>query len=111
MKQPIFGRAMYLDTDVTEGQLVKITSAESVSLCESGTAHGMALLPGKAGEKITVELFCKGIVALTAGASVTAGDELSPTTGGKAIKLSTGTGFGVALTTATTGKEVVVMVR
>lgn len=111
IKQLVFGRAMYLDTDITEGQLVKITSEESVSLCEAGQAHGVAVFSGKAGEKITIELFCKGIVELLAGGAVTAGDDIVTTTGGKALKGTAGEGFAVALTPALSGKKVKVMVK
>lgn len=109
-KQLIFGRAMYLDTDIKAGQLVKITSDESVSLCETGLPDGVATFDGISGDKITVELFCKGIITLEASETINAGDEITSASGGKGA-VATGTGIGKALTTATTGNEVTVMVR
>ena len=115
MKQLIFGRGMYLDTDIKAGQLVKVTSNESVSLCESGIADGVALFDGVTGDKVTIELFCKGVTSVIASGSISAGDEVNAATGGKAVKITQSStyvqGFGKAITGGTTGDEITVMVH
>lgn len=111
IKQPIFGRAMFLDTNITAGNFVSITSNESVSLCESGVPDGIAWFDGVAGDKVTVELFGKGIVEAVAGGAIVAGEYVEATTGGKALKAATGTGIGKALVGASTDGIVKVLVR
>lgn len=111
IKQPIFGRALYLDTKVSAGNLVSITSDESVSLCTTGVADGVAWSDGEAGEKVTVELFAKGIVEVVAGATVVAGDLIDATAGGKGIKATTGLGIGKALNGGVTNSLIKVLVK
>lgn|SRR5512138_3037473 len=111
IKQPIFGRALFLDTAVTAGNLVSITSDESVSLCTAGIPDGVAWSDGEAGDKITVELFGKGIVEVVASATINAGESVEATTGGEAVKAATGYGFGKALTTGSADGVIKVLVK
>ena len=111
IKQPIFGRTMYLDTDVVAGNLVVITSDESVSVATTGVADGVAWSDGKTGEYVTVELFAKGIVEVVAGGTIVAGDPIDATTGGKGLKATAGTGIGKALTGGSASALVKVLVR
>ena len=111
IKQPIFGRGMFLDTNITAGQLVKITSNESVSLCETGVPDGIAWFDGVAGDKVTVELFGKGVVEVVASATINAGESVEATTGGKAVKAATGYGIGKALNTGDANAVIKVLVK
>ena len=111
IKQPIFGRALFLDTAVTAGNLVSITSDESVSLCTTGVADGIAWSDGEVGDKITVELFAKGVVEVVASATIVAGDPIEATAGGKGIKATAGAGFGKALTGGSADAVVKVLVK
>lgn len=110
IKQPIFGRALFLDTAVTAGNLVSITSDESVSLCTTGVPDGIAWFDGEEGDKITVELFAKGVVEVVAGGTIVAGDPIEATAG-KGIKASAGAGFGKALTGGSADSVVKVLVK
>ena len=110
IKQPIFGRALFLDTAVTAGNLVSVTSDESVSLCTTGVADGIAWSDGEVGDKITVELFAKGVVEVVASATIVAGDPIEATDG-KGIKATAGAGFGKALTGGSADAVVKVLVK
>lgn len=112
LRQPIFGRAMYADAAIAEGQLVKISSNESVSPAVAGTDNvvGMALKPAEAGELFPVELFAKGIVELTADGSVSAGQNVTSGANGVAAAATGDVVFGVALTSGLDA-NIVVMVK
>lgn len=114
VRQPIFGRSMFVDAEVTAGQLVKITGDESVSPATAGTdvVVGVAMFDGVAGDKITVELFCKGVVELVAGGTVTAGAEVAATTGGTVLDAEAENSvFGVALNGGALDSLVKIMVK
>lgn len=113
VKQPIFGRSMYLDAAVSEGQLVKVTGDNSVSPAAAGAdvVVGSALQAGAAGDKVTIELFTKGIVELVSNGAVVAGNEVSSAADGKPKAKAAGEyAFGVALTSGTNA-AVTVMVK
>ena len=100
--QPIFGRAMYVDSAITAGQPVSVTGDESVSPAILGTTKviGIALMDGAEGEKITVELFTKGIVEVIADGAIAAGDLISAAPTGSAKSGAGDLSYGVALTAA-----------
>lgn len=114
VQQPIFGRAMFLDTEVSAGQLVKITGDESVSVATAATdvAVGVALFAGEVGDKVTCELFCKGVVSGVTTGAVTAGVNVSASTEGK-IKASAASDYaiGVALKGGSTGATISYLVK
>lgn len=111
IKQPIFGRGMFLDTIVTAGKFVTISSEESVSLCGAAVPDGVAWSDGAIGDKITVELFGKGIVEVEAGAIIVAGALVESMAGGLVKTAATGLGMGKALTGGAIGAKVKVLVK
>lgn len=50
----------------------------------------------------------EGVVPVTAGGAITAGDEVEAGTDGKAVKSSTGVAVGIAIETVTSGSDVFV---
>lgn len=69
-------------------------------------AFGVAGWDVALGEKVTV--FKRGIVSVTAGAALSAGDEVEVGAAGKAIKLDTGTAVGQVLADAAIGADAAV---
>ena len=81
--------------------LVKVAPATAAA-----KAFGVAAYDAASGA--TLPILRGGIVPVTAGGSITAGDEVEVGTGGKAVKLATGVAVGQAIETATSGADVFV---
>ena len=61
-----------------------------------------------AGSGATVPVLRGGIVPVTAGGAISAGDQIEVGTDGKAVKLASGVAVGQAIETATSGADVFV---
>ena len=98
-------------TDVTGGQPVEVGSADrSVAPAAAAPAKyvGVAGHDAKVGDKVTVEVG-KPIHELVAAGAVTRGDRVETAGAGKIRTLASGTGIGLALTSAADGKPVQVL--
>ncbi|OBK91487.1 capsid cement protein [Mycolicibacter sinensis] len=81
--------------------LVKVAHAG-----QGAKAFGVAAYDAASGA--TLPILRGGIVPVTAGGSITAGDQVEVGTDGKAVKLASGVAVGQAIETATSGDDVFV---
>lgn len=72
----------------------------------AGKAFGVAGYDAASGAVLPV--LREGVVPVTAGGAITAGDQIEVGTDGKAVKASTGVAVGLAIETATSGNDVFV---
>lgn len=93
--------------DVKKGQVVEVSGDMTVAPTADSSAKvlGVAMFDAKKDECVAVE--CEGLFRLTAGSSITAGDQVTSAADGKVATGTTNT-VGIALNTATTDSEVFV---
>lgn len=85
----------------TNTGLVKVAHA-------TGAAKAFGVAAYDAGSGATVPVLRGGIVPVTAGGAISAGDQIEVGTDGKAVKLASGVAVGQAIETATSGADVFV---
>ena len=87
---------------IEKGQLLKISGDMTVAPATAGAdaVIGVAMFDYKSGDEVVVET--EGLVYLTAGGTVTAGDYVGATTGGKCAKCANTTDrhVGIAISSA-----------
>lgn len=83
-------------------------SVYQMAPCGAGLrAHGVAAWDAANGEQFNV--IVAGVVPVTAGAAITAGQEVEVDAAGKAIPLASGKAVGVAMSGASSGQDAEIM--
>ena len=93
--------------DLQKGQVVYVSGDMTVAPTSGASAAvlGVAMADAKAGEPVAVE--CEGLMKLTASGTIAAGAKVVSAAGGK-VAAGTENTFGIALSAATAGGDVIV---
>lgn len=98
------------DSAVTGKTFVQVAGPRSdgenilVETCAAeGRSLGVASMDAAEGEKVTI--ITEGVVPVTAGANITAGQEIESDAAGKAVPLATGLALGLAIDDASSGAD------
>ncbi len=91
---------------IVAGQLVSATNKPATP---GDTVLGLAISDAEEGDSVTV-LAC-GLADIIAGGAIQAGDRLTTDSAGKPIVTTTNDSFGLALTSASVGQTVTVLIR
>jgi hypothetical protein len=104
------GLTVTFGAELAVGTAVKVTGVKTVGAAAAADhVVGTVVASAKAGEKGTIRL--RGdVVPMTAAGAVTAGDAIAASAGSAKKDAGTDKVFGVALTTAADGAEVLVVV-
>ncbi|MBX3467179.1 MAG: hypothetical protein KF878_09820 [Planctomycetes bacterium] len=92
-------RTFIAGADLAEGQLVKLSGANTVNVCAAGEQPiGAVRNPVKSGAVVAIFLLSKqGTITVLAGGAIVANAPVMPINGGKVDDLATGKPIGVAL--------------